>query len=265
MEASIFAGGAKLSRVTGWRSDAPRRRGALLSDALRRSALVLALCATWGLVGCGGDEGATPEEQGYFPLVEGARWRYQLSSQMGSLQMEVTARGHQALGGRQVFLMEERNLGPSLGFEEVSPVGYVVDEGYVARIQGIGYDSDGRLRELGQSQPTWILPLDPRPGQSWGQDNSLFDTPEGGGALMGWNGDVVELTSMTVPAGSFEDVVEVDIAYYDDRTPGAGPKVLYRDYYARGVGLVKSVTEDPTGDVSHTIEQVLVGYEFPAP
>lgn len=243
-----------MGRAAGWRPDAPRRR-----------ALALVVCAAWGLAGCGGGSGPASDEQDYFPLVEGAHWSYRLSSQLGALQVEVTARGQQALpGGRLAFVMDERNLGPSLGFAEVAPVAYVLEGGYVARIQAIGYDSDGRLRELGQSQPTWILPLDPSPGQSWGQDHSLFDTPEGGGALMGWNGDVVERTSLTVPAGTFEDVIEVDIAYYDDRTPGVSPKIVYRDYYARGVGLVKSVTEDPSGDPSHTIEQVLVSYDFPA-
>ena len=80
---------------------------------------------------------------------------------------------------------------------------------------------------------------------------------------MGWNGDVLELTTITVPAGTFEDVIEVAIAYYDDRRPDLQPRVLYRDYYARGVGLVKSVTEDPSGEPTHTIEQVLIDYEFP--
>ena len=107
------------------------------------------------------------------------------------------------------------------------------------------------------------LPLDPQPGHSWGQDHSLFETPEGGGAHMGWNGDVLELTTITVPAGTFENVIEVAIAYYDGSRPDLRPRVLYRDYYARGVGLVKSVTEDPSGEPAHTIEQVLVDYEFP--
>jgi hypothetical protein len=235
-------------------------------DALRRRAVVLALCAAWGLGGCGGAGQPDRDDEGYFPLVEGARWRYRLSSQVGSLQMEVTARGEQALpDGALVFLMDERSLGPTLGFAEVAPVAYVLDEGYVARIEGVGYDSNGRLRTLGQSQATKILPIDPHPGQSWGQDHSLFDTPEGGGAHMGWNGDVGELTAVTVPAGTFEDVVEVSIAYFDDRERDVRPKVLYHDYYARGVGLVKSVTEDPSGDPTHTVEQVLVEYEFPTP
>lgn len=244
-----------MHRSAGCRLDGPRLR-----------ALALALCAAWGLGGCGGERRPAPDELGYFPLVEGARWRYRLSSELGTLQLEVTARGEQALpGGRQVFVMDERNLGPSLGFAKVAPVAYVVDEGYVARIEGIGYDSAGELRTLGQSQPTRILPLDPKPGESWGQDHSLFETPEGGGAHMGWNGDVLEATTVTVPAGTFEDVVQVSIAYYDDSNRSVRPKVLYRDYYARGVGLVKSVTEDPSGDSSHTIEQVLVDYDFPAP
>ncbi len=236
------------------------------SDALRRGALGLALAALCGLGGCGGDRRPAESDTSYFPLVEGARWRYRLSSSLGSLQLEVTAMGERALpGGGRAFVMDERNIGPSFGFAEVAPVAYQVKEGYFARIEGIGYDSGGKLRTLGQSEPTRILPLDPKPGQSWGQDHSIFETPEGGGAHMGWNGDVRELTTVTVPAGTFENVVEVSIAYFDDSERQIRPKVLYRDYYARGVGLVKSVTEDPSGNPANTIEQVLVDYEFPAP
>jgi hypothetical protein len=202
----------------------------------------------------------------YLPLVEGARWRYAISTGRGGLEIEVTGRGEQELAraGRRVFVMDERNLGPSLGFDAVAPVGYVVEQGYVARIEGVGYDRQGGLRELGQDTPTRLLPLDPKPGDTWEQSNHLFGTPEGGGASLAWSATIGARTQVTVPAGAFGDVIEVVTTYYDD-DPNAdpAPKVVYRDYYARGVGLVKSVTEDPSGDASNRIEQLLVDYSFP--
>ena len=156
------------------------------------------------LVSCGSSSrpAGGPAAESYFPMVEGTRWRYEISTGLGSLELEVTAKGAETLPGedRVVFLMDERNLGPSLGFDEVAPVGYLVEDGYVARIEGIGYDAAGKLRKLGQDRATRLLPVDPQPGDTWGQSNRLFGTPEGGGAKMGWQGDVRKHTRVSVPS-----------------------------------------------------------------
>jgi hypothetical protein len=219
------------------------------------------------LSACPRSSGPAPGDDSYFPLVPGARWLYTISSAEGSLEVEITGRGELPLAGRDepVFVTDERNLGPSLGFEEVSPVGYVVEDGYFARINGMGYDGAGRLRPLGQSQATRILPVDPEPGLGWHQEHLLFESPEGGGAVMVWDADLRLVATLSVPAGSFENVLEVETSYRDDPDPLAPPKVVYRDYYARGVGLLRSVTEDPSGAAGNRIEQVLVRYDFPDP
>jgi len=228
---------------------------------------LLALAALACLLGCGqaGSPASGEAGRSYLPLVEGARWRYAISTQQGKLEIEVTGRGHRDLSdARRVFLMDERNLGPSLGFDEVAPVGYLIDQGYVARIEGLGYDRHGALRELGQDSPTRVLPLEPKPGDRWEQSNHLFGTPEGGGASLAWSAAIADLTRVKVPAGSFAEVIEVVTTYYDDfPTIDPQPKVVYHDFYARGIGLVKSVTEDPGGDDSHRIEQLLVDFSFP--
>jgi hypothetical protein len=66
-----------------------------------------------------------------------------------------------------------------------------------------------------------------------------------------------------VPAGRFEEVVELETLYRDASQGEIAVNVIYRDYYARGVGLVRSITEDPSGDPAHRIEQVLLEYDFP--
>lgn len=217
------------------------------------------------LESCSGDGGTPAPGAGYFPLLEGARWNYTLDSELGSIEVEVELVGERDLPGGlpRAFLVEERTSGSVLGFAEVAPVAYFVQEGYVARIEGIGYDADGKLRALGQSDPTRILPLDPQPGHSWGQDQAMFTTPEGGGAEISWSAEVRERTSVRVPAGRFDDVVEVVTRFYEGGGAPKRPKIVYHDFYAPGVGLVKSRTLDPGGDESHTIEQVLVSYEFP--
>ena len=236
-----------------------------------------ALCASVGLlIGAAACQpAASPEPPSspvagdYFPMVTNGRWLYSVRASVGQFQMEVTGHGELPLPGREerVFVMDERNLGRSLGFAVVAPVGYVKQGGYVARVSGVDYEGSdpgsGKLLLLGRYEPTWMFPLDPKPGQKWAQETDMFGNAEREGARLGWSGEVRQLTSIRVPAGSFEDVLEVETQYRDvaDGTPE--PKVIYRDYYAHGVGLVRSVTEDPSGDPSNRIEQVLLEYSIP--
>lgn len=233
----------------------------------RRSRVsLLALIGLALLAGCRpASRSATgPGADSYFPMVPGATWVYSLRTSLGVLQVDVKAVGEMPLPGElgSVFVMEERNRGPSFGFVEVAPVGYLVRESYVARLAAIDYDDAGALRLLGQDEPVWMLPLDPKPGHAWGQQTRMFKTPEGGGAVLGWSGEVKPCPALVVPAGRFEDVVEIE-TIYRDVSEGIEPKILYRDFYARGVGLLKSISQDPSGDPSNRIEQVLVDFHFP--
>lgn len=208
----------------------------------------------------------------YFPLVTDARWVYRIRSGLGSFDVEVIARGEMALpdGHGQVFVMDERNLGNSFGFAEVAPVGYIRTDGYVARLAGIDYlgrERGGReragLRLLGRFEPTWILPADPKPGLRWEQETDMFGNAGAGGAQMGWSGEVRPRTSVKVPAGRFDDVLEIHSQYHDASEGSLEPKAIYKDYYARGVGLIQSVTEDPSGNEENRILQVLLEYSIP--
>lgn len=228
--------------------------------------LLLVACAI--LAACGRESGpASGAASGdYFPLVVGARWVYRLRSGLGDLEMEVVAKGEMPVQGRdlRVFVMEETNRGPSLGFVETAPVGYLIEHGFVARLSALDYDREGRLRLLGQQDvPSWFLPVRPRVGESWAQESRLFSTPEGGGARLGWSGEIRKLTTITVPAGTFPEALAVHIEYHDPTDARQGPAVVYDDYYVRGIGLVRSSTTDPSGDGSHAIETVLVEYRFP--
>jgi hypothetical protein len=222
-------------------------------------ALLLLAAAT--LASCTAAEPAAPPgASAYFPLAPGARWRYQLRGRLGEYQIEAVARGEVELrGGDRVFLVEETSEGGPPGFARTNPVAYVVDEGHVARLEGVGWDREGELRVLGQDAPTWLLPLDGLPGARWTQEHRIFATPEGGGALRRFNAEVRRGEPVEVEAGSFEDVLEVRTSYRD---PAAGAKdvpLLFVDSYARGVGLVRSLTFEQ-GDPHPAVEQSLVEY-----
>ncbi len=230
---------------------------------MSRPALTLLLLA----LACGGggeQRPATgPQASEWFPLVEGATWVYDVRSELGSFQVEVEAKGDMVLpqGKGTVFVMDETNLGPALGFAESAPVGYLIEGEFLARWEALDYDGKGELRILGQDVATRIFPTAGSVGEVWGQSTRMFGTPEGGGAEVGWSGEVKPRTSLDVPAGHFEDVLEVRTTYTEGDS--ATPKIIYHDYYVRGVGLVRSVTEDPSGDTANRIEQVLVRYSFP--
>jgi hypothetical protein len=91
----------------------------------------------------------------------------------------------------------------------------------------------------------------------------MFGTPEGGGGRLGWNGVVKRIDELTVPAGTFQDVLVVETLYIDESESVPEPQVAYRDYYARGVGLIKSVTDDMEESTKNHMEQQLLEYRFP--
>jgi len=228
-------------------------------------ALILAAIGSLGACTQESKPASGPAAKEYFPKVEGGRWVYSLSTSFGKLELEVKARGEMDLpdGRGPAFIMDESNLGPELGFVETSPVAYVVDEAYLARISAVDYDDSGKLRMMGRDEPTWVLPLDAKPGHSWRQQTGLFQNAEGGGGKLGWSGEVKARTAVTVPAGRFEDVLEIETHYRDVNAKEIQADVVYRDYYARGVGLVKSVTEGLSEDPESRIEQVLLEYHLP--
>jgi hypothetical protein len=214
-------------------------------------------------------EAPSAESGEYFPMVKDGRWLYSVRANLGRFKVEVTGRGEMELPGADepVFVMDERNLGRSLGFAVVAPVAYVKNQGYTARVSSVDYlrsdPETGQLQLLGRYEPTWMFPDDAKPGQTWVQQTDMFGNAESQGAQMGWSGTVRKLTSIKVPAGRFRNVLEIETLYRDASEGSHEPKVIYRDYYARGVGLIKSVTEDPSGNRSNRIEQVLLEYSIP--
>jgi hypothetical protein len=236
---------------------------------LRRAAGLFLACIV-GALGCWGADNhpaAGSAAEDLFPLVAGTKWVYEVRmANLGKLQIEHHARGTMELpkGTGEVFVVDETNLGPNLGFVETQPVGYfVTDEGYLARLTGLDYDDDGKLMYVGVEDPAWILPINPEQGHAWGQLTKMFQTPEGGGADLGWSGQVEDPEPVSVPAGDFDDATVIMLTYRDSHEPGVEPLLIYHDYYVRGIGLVRSVADDPDGDESKRVETVLKSFQFP--
>jgi hypothetical protein len=220
-----------------------------------RCALALAFAACL-LAGCQRRDAAGD----WFPRVAGAYWEYELEAASGRSQLRVDARGETEVPelGLRLFLAEETRSdgGP---FDAVNPVGYVVDGSYVARISGLVYDGAGRLRVIGGAQATRILPLAPSPGLRWAQETwELGDA--GSAARLSWGAVVRGRAEVDVPAGRFDDVVEVETTLRDAEGAVIG---RYRDTFARNVGLVHGSARIGSEAAPRVEELRLIRYRVP--
>jgi hypothetical protein len=235
---------------------------------MREPARALALCLI--LAACSSDSqpevAAGAAAQQYFPLVEGARWVYRVD--FGGLrrgEMEIVGKGPRSVPGfdEELFINDEVIDGQAIGFADVAPVGYVTVEGYLGEVSGLDYDGKGGVTVLAGEDPKRFLPVDPKQGASWEESSRMFELPEGGGAVTRWSRRIETLDSLEVPAGTFRDVLLVESKYWDDEASKEKPLMRYEDYYARGVGKVRSLTFNEQEGGRQIVEQSLLRYEFP--
>jgi len=178
----------------------------------------------------------------YFPLVPGARWTYELKGGLFSrVRLEVTALGERRVQGAdgQLFLIEERLGSEVRGLEPSGFVGYGVADGYHTRIAAVDLDAAGRARVLG-GEGVPLLPLDPRPGQRWSAESRVFDSR----SRQHWTASVESAGRVSVPAGTFDEVIVVHSEQWDPGWSSDRPLNSYDDYYARGFGLIRSVSRN---------------------
>ncbi len=235
---------------------------------MREPVRALALCLI--LAACSPETpqvaaGAAAQE--YFPLVKDARWVYRV--QAGAFrrsEVEVVGKGLRSVAGidGEVFINDEVIDGEALGFADVAPVAYLTVEGFIGQVSGLDYDDKGGVRVLAGEDPKRILPVDPQQGASWEESSRMFELPEGGGAITRWSHRIEARDSIEVPAGTFRDVLMVESKYWDDDVSEETPLLRFEDYYARGVGLVRSVTFDEQQGGHQVVEQNLLRYAFPA-
>lgn len=240
----------------------PRRR----RTALRIGVALALVCA----LGCRGESppqrapGAASAD--FFPLVKNAHWVYKLDLVVTTTQIEVVAKGETPVDGLATppFVMDERTIGQNFGMAPVGPTAYVIADGFVSRYSGLDYTETEHLKMLGQEDPTRVIPLGATPGSEWTHETRLMQQPEGGGGLIKWTGRTKRVAeAVTVPAGTFNDVILVETEYWDPSIDADNPLISYQDWYGRGVGLLHSVTKNAREGGKKMAEQTLESYEFP--
>jgi len=199
----------------------------------------------------------------YFPLATGMRWTYrERTGPVGGRRVVVTAEDRRPVRGSStpLFVVRESGEGSFFGIEDSGLLGFAVDGDFVIRFSAVGEDSRGELRIFGD-EGLRVLPLHPEGGQHWDQEWHLFSVPGSRGAPRRFSARVERLASVRVPAGRFVDVVKVEMRYWDPALSQDRAQLSFEDYYAAGVGLVKSVSHNHEGGPWRTITRVLEAYE----
>jgi hypothetical protein len=243
----------------------------MLSRRRGRPAAVAAALAALLLTSCGGDSstpaterskrayepGIRPADFGgpvdnpYFPLVPGSRWIYDGTQKAGTEHtvVEVTPDTKAILGVTAVVV-----------HDTVSTAGAVKEDTFDWYAQ----DRKGNVWYFGEdtkeyengvvvnTEGSWeagvdgakagiIMKARPRPGVAYRQEYYRGHA-EDFAQVLG------KVDSVTVPAGSYHDVLETK-----ELTP-LEPKLVEHKYYARGVGVVREVTVKGGSDRTQLME-----------
>jgi hypothetical protein len=199
----------------------------------------------------------------YFPLLTDGHWTYELRTGFFTrMRLEMTGRGESPVRDSDdgLFVMEEQLSGRVYGLEPTGLVGYRVADGFVTRIAAIERREDGSLHVFG-GEGFSFLPVDPKAGQTWTDDTEVFG--QSGSRGQRWRSVVEVIGPMRVSAGAFDDVILVRSQQFDPGYSETEPLHSYEDYYARGVGLIRSVSRNNAQWFWQSVKQELVAVSFP--
>ena len=161
--------------------------------------------------------------------------------------LDVTARGVRPVRGSNdgIFVVEERTETEVYGLDPLGLVGYQVADGFMRRVPALELDPDGIVHVFGRDGISF-LPIDPQPGQHWSDEVEVFDAPARPRRSRAGPREIENVGSVRVAAGTFEDVIVVRSEQWDRDWKEDEPLHSYEDYYARGVGLIRSVAHNHT-------------------
>jgi len=193
-------------------------------------------------------EGRWQQVEPLFPHFPGSRWVYAVSGKWyangGELHAEVKGTQHIPHLKQDALLIDETHPSAATAASpETMPVLYYFHEGYLVRDTAYIYSNPQRTSlistdNLGEAAAP-ILPLDlkkdgtdwqPVDDEHWGKASRLDVTSHFRS----------EKETVAVSAGTYSDCVKVEGTV----TRGDGSGYRYQEWYAPGVGLVKSTTTD---------------------
>jgi len=237
--------------------------GAWRAAWVARTPLVAACVLTSLIAGCAlGSLRPGRSDGDFFPLAPRSYWEYAVARHGGSESVRylATVRGdYHTADGRSCRVVDEQYGGES----QRHPVVYCADNGFLHRVMSLEYRGEA-LEDNGlRSGELKFLPTDLRHVTGWEGVTNAYQLPDGSGFEVRQLHRVSPSPErVTVPAGEFPRCVRVETTAIHSAidVDGAltGPRVFfyYSDWYAPGVGLVKTEQRDGDGTVVTTIELV---------
>lgn len=253
--------------------DGRERKGLSARLALVLAAFVAATdgCSLWPGIPQSAEPPGPLAVESVFPLTVRSHWTYRVQDFAKHWTYQDTVRVHgprvmEALG-REGILVEERYSSASGPYfvEELEPMIYYKDAGFLHRIHLT--QQGGKLVPASGSADSRFLPELVEVGSSWESSTVAFRvTSELGFTVVHRHVVARERGAVRVPAGSFSNCIRIDT--YSTHGPGSGAKpgeeiaFFYSDWYAPGVGLVRTQQWDD-GEHEHERTRIeLVGYEI---
>lgn len=197
----------------------------------------------------------------YFPMEADRIWEYRLHEIVRQRVWPISVRSR---GLR--FVPELRQVAAIFDEEypdQTVPVAFFLSGGFLQSDIGLGYRGNERtsLLPIG-SEPMRLMPVPPAVGMRWTYSEEVFS---GSGRLdpglaIDWTGVVHGEESLEVPAGTFRGCLRVESVAAHRVPKGLESREhRYVDWYAPGVGLVKS--EYSSGKNEPTVTRMeLVSY-----
>jgi hypothetical protein len=242
----------------------------------------LGTLALVGLIGCStasAPEAAAPSVaepapiERYFPLAARSRWTYRVQELRKNFdyvnRVRVFGPKHLDAINKEVVEVEESYSSTVNGvflLEEQEPVVYFREAGYLNRI--FLTQQGGKFVPASGSGDSRFLPEVIVPGSSWDSDSQAFRVGTDLGFKVAHRHTIaLEPKPVTVPAGTFRDCLRIDT--YSTHGPGSGQlpneelTFYYSDWYAPGVGLVRTQQWDDAERSKERTRIELLDYNVP--
>jgi hypothetical protein len=229
----------------------------------------LLVAVGWGCAAVVKPSRITVTSPDYFPLAPRSRWEYLVSRRAAGerLRFFATVRPDEFTGpnGHGCRVVEERYSDLPGGGRY--PIVYCREGGFLHRVMSLEYRGEA-LEDNGlRSGELKFLPVDLAQTETWEGLTNAYSLPDGSGFEVRQLHQVYrQAEPIVVPAGSFAGCARVETtaihsATGPDGSP-VGPRIVYyySDWYAPGVGLVRTEQRSATAEVLATIE--LVEYEI---
>jgi hypothetical protein len=204
----------------------------------------------------------------FFPLTPSSHWEYLVNrrTEGAPLRFVATVRPDEFTGpnGHGCRIVDER-YGDRPASER-TPIVYCAEGGYLHRVMSLEYRGE-TLEDNGlRSGELRFLPTNLAGTQSWEGRTNAYQLADGSGFEVRQLHQVyVQNEPVEVPAGRFEHCARVETTAIHSATAPDGSAVgtrvvyYYSDWYAPGVGLIRTEQRSATAEVLATVE--LVGYQ----